>query len=353
MKNVLLLFFIFVSSSGALFSESRLWRMEHTNEEFEAELFGRHGALVYFGNSKSYFHCAFIQLSSADREWIVEHEESKGSQPAVEWQNSESKIAKAIRGKLYQKEGDKLEKLELGDRSEPEFYVFYYGASWCGPCRRFVPILKSWYNQFKDHGVENFELIFVSSDRTGESQKDYVKKSNMPWPFLKWRSSYGRTIENYSRRSIPGLVIVNRNGRILHDAHSGNEYRGAYTVLDELKRLLYSTNPKNPISLRENFQHLKKQYVDGMRNASSNPQIVYDYIPDAFRKKMNGRSFSVLMDIRGDGRVFNVELEDPEGSVEEEELISYVFNWLFFPKIENGYVKDTKVKLPLSFSIEA
>ena len=54
----------------------------------------------------------------------------------------------------------------------------YFSASWCGPCKRFTPMLRDVYNILKQSG-KSFEIIFVSSDSDDESFEQYY--GAMPW----------------------------------------------------------------------------------------------------------------------------------------------------------------------------
>eukprot|EP01061_Rhynchopus_euleeides_P030193 TRINITY_DN50232_c1_g1_i1.p2 TRINITY_DN50232_c1_g1~~TRINITY_DN50232_c1_g1_i1.p2 ORF type:complete len:165 (+),score=80.49 TRINITY_DN50232_c1_g1_i1:59-496(+) len=57
----------------------------------------------------------------------------------------------------------------------------YVSAHWCPPCRQFTPVLAQFYEEYKKLDP-NFEIIFVSSDKTeaefwsyfGESHGDYL-----------------------------------------------------------------------------------------------------------------------------------------------------------------------------------
>ena len=56
----------------------------------------------------------------------------------------------------------------------------YFSAHWCPPCRAFTPKLAEWYNKIKNGpNADNFEIVFLSSDRDEGSFKEYFNE--MPW----------------------------------------------------------------------------------------------------------------------------------------------------------------------------
>jgi nucleoredoxin len=58
--------------------------------------------------------------------------------------------------------------------------ALYFSAHWCGPCRRFTPMLCEMYLHLKaTFAVHGLELIFVTSDHDNVSFKKYF--STMPW----------------------------------------------------------------------------------------------------------------------------------------------------------------------------
>lgn len=104
-------------------------------------------------------------------------------------------------------------------RTKPaKYYVFYYTASWCGPCRQFTPTLVEFY---KKHKNANFEIILLSSDRNEKSMLEYAKKDKMPWPqveFAKARNM-GRML-NHGVRGIPSLIVCDAQGNNLGNFRS-------------------------------------------------------------------------------------------------------------------------------------
>ena len=47
----------------------------------------------------------------------------------------------------------------------------FFSAHWCPPCRAFTPVLKEYYEQYSE--AKNFEVIFVSWDRTQDDMQKY------------------------------------------------------------------------------------------------------------------------------------------------------------------------------------
>ena len=53
----------------------------------------------------------------------------------------------------------------------------YFSAHWCPPCRVFTPKLAEFYKKL--HTEKNFEIVFVSSDKSKDEFDKYYEE--MPW----------------------------------------------------------------------------------------------------------------------------------------------------------------------------
>lgn len=109
-------------------------------------------------------------------------------------------------------DGSKFKDYRL-TRKPKKYYVYYYTASWCGPCRAFTPQLVKFYNE---HKTENFEIVLISSDSEEKEMAAYAKKYQMPWPQLKF--SQVATFKgqyNHGVQGIPSVIVCDLEGKIV------------------------------------------------------------------------------------------------------------------------------------------
>lgn len=89
---------------------------------------------------------------------------------------------------------------------------FYFSAPWCPPCRAFTPSLV----KFRDSNKKDFEVVFVSSDRSSDAQMGYMKETDMKWYTLELGSQEGNALkQQFGIRGIPALIIVSQDGEII------------------------------------------------------------------------------------------------------------------------------------------
>lgn len=127
----------------------------------------------------------------------------------------------------------------LGDFVKPtKYYLFYYTASWCGPCQKFTPSLVEFYNANKPANNE-FEVVLISSDNNEESMTGYAVSKKMPWPQLKLAKIAGFRKEfNHPGTGIPNLVLTDTEGKLLKTSYVDGKYMGPASVMNYLGTLL-------------------------------------------------------------------------------------------------------------------
>lgn len=119
-----------------------------------------------------------------------------------------------------------------------KYYLFYYTASWCGPCQKFTPSLVEFYNANKP-GNNEFEIILITSDSGEEAMEEYAMEKKMPWPHLKL-SKVDRFKSEFKHpgTGIPNLVLTDTEGKLLKTSYVDGQYLGPATVMNHLGTLL-------------------------------------------------------------------------------------------------------------------
>ena len=126
--------------------------------------------------------------------------------PAHDWEAQRTALEKHFPNGLVDATGAKVELETLRGK----VVGIYFSAAWCGPCRRFSPTLFQTRNKYKD----DFQVVFVSSDRTEAAQRDYMKKTKMECPTLKFGDAARNALsQTYQVRSIPTLVLLDHHGQ--------------------------------------------------------------------------------------------------------------------------------------------
>lgn len=325
---------------------SRTWSLQD-GSRFEASFTIELGSKVYFqGEEGRNWIIPLHYLGDEEQQWVQAHL-GKGKEPVL-WRDSTSPMAKAVReNSLILGEDGNLEDFEVGNRMEPEFYVFYTGASWCGPCRSFVKHLKIWYDEFKRHGISNTEVFFVSSDNSRGEFKKYVTSHDMKWPAISWKRNYPKAIQQYRRNSIPGMVITDRQGRILTDAHSGTDYRGAHTVLEELKEMVFHTNPQNPLTYQVYFDTIRNRYLENNKGKDLLPSPLYLFVDPETQKQWGSIELDLILKVSRNGHVIDCQILNHDRHELESSIRQACERWLFLPQLKEGRPMETQVRLPL------
>jgi len=135
---------------------------------------------------------------------------SSYSQNAVKKQSAKlsSGMAELLPSRILNNKGKSVSSSELAGK----VVGFYFSAHWCPPCRAFTPSLVD----FRDKNNDDFEVVFVSSDRSPDAQMSYMEEANMKWYTLEHRSQDANKLsQKFGIRGIPALIIVSPDGETI------------------------------------------------------------------------------------------------------------------------------------------
>lgn len=133
-----------------------------------------------------------------------------------------------LNGNLVILDGRRFRDHELAEKPE-KFYIFYYTASWCPPCRAYTPDLVKFYQRQQRRNGNLFELILVTSDRDQDAMLKYARDAKMPWPQVTFDKAREIRAElDHGVRGIPSVIVCDLEGNVVSRDRN----------LDNLERLL-------------------------------------------------------------------------------------------------------------------
>lgn len=137
-------------------------------------------------------------------------------------------MANLIDDNLIDASGNKRSRDELAGK----YVGLYFSAKWCPPCRRFTPSLVD----FRNANSDEFEVIFVSSDRDEAAQKDYMNGYNMKFLATPNGSESANTLSRkFGGGGIPRLVILDPQGNTVTTNGRGDVSRLGNDALSSWK----------------------------------------------------------------------------------------------------------------------
>jgi len=201
--------------TGTLHAEFRTWSRSD-GKTAELDLIGTSGegaalkGTFKMRNGKS-VSLAAADLTEADAE-LVKAWKPEETPAASVTSGAVSVFDDVLDGNLVILDGKKLKKHALTSKPE-KYYVFYYTASWCGPCLQFTPSLVAFYNKHKN---DKFELVLITSDDEEDDMEEYATDKKMPWPQLKQsKADFFKKKFSHGVSGIPSVIVCDLEGKIV------------------------------------------------------------------------------------------------------------------------------------------
>lgn len=95
--------------------------------------------------------------------------------------------------------------------------ILDFWATWCGPCRKTMPLIQQLHDRFKDRGVMVFGLPVA--DPQGDPAA-FVKEQGYTYPQLQGGDTISRS---YQAKILPTLYVIGPDGKILHAEYGYRE----------------------------------------------------------------------------------------------------------------------------------
>ena len=164
----------------------------------------------------------------ADIEAIVSEKRSEIARMKKEAMAEHSRVAPAVAPgfELNTLDGGKVALKDL----KGSVVVLDFWATWCGPCRRELPVIQKAYESFREAQVA---VLAVSVDTDTSLVRPYVKANNLTLP-VAFGGTAGR---DYGASSIPTLVVIDGNG-MLRYVHTGYHPDLEEVLPEEIRELL-------------------------------------------------------------------------------------------------------------------
>jgi len=135
-------------------------------------------------------------------------------------------------------------KLDLAEHKGKHVVILDFWASWCGPCRKAMPVYAKIAEEYKEKGVAFYAVNLAES---AETARGFLEKVGVQCAVA--LDADGNVGKKYGAASIPMSVIIGKDG-IVTNVHAGFSDALAAQLKQELDALLKGGEPSGAEALR-------------------------------------------------------------------------------------------------------
>ncbi|MEM0896733.1 MAG: thioredoxin-like domain-containing protein [Verrucomicrobiota bacterium] len=158
--------------------------------------------------------------------------------------NETKQMLAEIEERLVKPKADGFEACEPGTLRSKDFVVLYFSAHWDHRSKEATPELVEFYEQArKKH--ENFEIVFISSDKDEKEMLRFMNGYRMPWVALNFEKQ--RDVDGlvkHAGRAIPSVAVLDAEGKLVAHSFEKGKYQGVLKPVEAMKRLLDSRSDR-------------------------------------------------------------------------------------------------------------
>jgi thiol-disulfide isomerase/thioredoxin len=127
---------------------------------------------------------------------------------------------------LLQGEGNR----KLADYRQLMVYVDFW-ASWCGPCRKSLPLYEALYQELGGHGVE---ILAINLDEHEQDAIEFLERHPVSYPVV--RDASASTPAAWQVKAMPSSYLLDGSGRVVR-AWAGFEVSHVQELRDAITEL--------------------------------------------------------------------------------------------------------------------
>jgi thiol-disulfide isomerase/thioredoxin len=110
-------------------------------------------------------------------------------------------------------------------------YLLVFSATWCLPCQKQLPLIKSLYGKYKERGLK---VVYFNNDDDELRWQNHVKKNGLTWINVSEKLKFSKSTvpKSFGIYAVPTCILVNTNSKITYNSDQGD------TGLDKLEEAI-------------------------------------------------------------------------------------------------------------------